>query len=339
MPVKASKENPIYTTYIIAGGNKYDVSPAVTGLNFSDQHNQMAQSLSIDMMNTKVGSQWLSSIIDVGARVFVYANDGSRNEEVFRGEVWTRPYRSSLQDTELTLKCYDNLIYFQESEDAEYFSSGKSTKDIMSALCSKWGVQLSYTYSSITHGQLALRGTLSDVMTADVLDLVHERTGSKYVIRSEKDVVKVMPRGQNSEIFAFRAGENAIRTNSEITKNGMVTKVIILGKAEDKTDRQPLEATISGDTGKYGTLQKIVDRKENTSLEDAKAEARSIVKEHGTPKCEYELRAPDVPWIRKGDKVYVNAGDIQNKYLIATSVDRTISNNEKQMTLTLEPVS
>lgn len=333
--MKASKKNPIYTVYIISGSNKYNVTPAVIDLDFSDQKKQLAQCVTIGLMNVRANGTLLTSILKVRDRVFIYADDGSRSDEVFRGYVWTRSYGSSLDARDITLKCYDHLIYQQESEDAEYFSAGKSSKDVMASLCSKWGVKLEYSYESITHSKLALRGNLTDIFMDDVLDLVKDRTGKKYVIRSEKDVMRVLTQGTNTTVYSFKAGENAISTRSECTMDGMVTKVVILGKADDN-DRQPVEATINGKTSQYGTLQKLINRSENTSLADAKKEAQGILKEDGAPKWEFEVRAPDIPWIRKGDKVHVNAGDIVNSYLIAVSVDRSISSKKKEMTLTLE---
>lgn len=333
--MKASAKNPVYTVYIVSGETKYNVSPAVINLDFSDQKKQLAQCVTIDLVNVKAGSRWLAGLVNVRDRVFIHANDGTRNEEVFRGYVWTRGYGSSLKDREIRLKCYDNLIYLQESEDSEYFSAGKSSKDVTSALCSKWGIKLEYSYESITHSKLALRGNLADIFTGDVLDLVKDRTGKKYVIRSEKDVMKVLPHGANDTVYSFKAGENAISTSSECTMAGMITKVVILGKADDN-DRKPVEATVSGKTGQYGTLQKLINRSENTTLADAKKEANSILKEAGDPKWEFEVRAVDIPWIRKGDKVHINAGDIANSTLIAVGVDRTISSKKKEMVLTLE---
>ena len=333
--MKASVENPIYTVYVIAGNTKYNLTPAVATLDFSDQKKQIAQCVTIGLMNVQTGGQWLTSILNVRQRVFIYANDGTRNEEVFRGYIWTRAYKSGITDRTISLKCYDNLIYLQESEDSAYFSAGKSTKDVLSTFCSNWGVKLDYRYESITHSKMALRGNLADIFTADVLDLAKERTGKKYVIRSNKDTMQVLPEGSNTTVYSFKAGQNAISTGSECTMAGMVTKVKILGKADDN-DRQPVEATVTGKTDEYGTLQKLINRSENTALADAKKEAQSIIKEDGTPKWEYELKAPDIPWIRKGDKVHVNAGDIVNSYMIATSVDRTIDNKGKFMTLTLE---
>ena len=333
--MKPSKENPVYSVYVTINNVKYDLTPALISLDLSEQENQLAQSATIDLFNTLVDGKYLTGLLTVRNRVTIYANDGERSDEVFRGFIWARPYTSGLEDRELTLKCYDHLIYLQESEEAQYFSAGKSSKDVVSSLCSKWGVKLDWSYSTITHSKMALRGPLSDIIMSDVLDLVKDRTGAKYVIRSEKDVMKVMGVGQNSTVYSFKSKENAIQTRSESTMDGMITKVVILGKADDD-GRQPVEATVDGDTSTYGTLQKIISRNENTALADAKKEAEGILKESGQPFWEWQVRAPDIPWIRKGDKVYVNAGDIYDSNLIVASVSHTISSTKKEITMTLK---
>lgn len=331
---EATIQKPEYTAYIVSGSTKYNITPAIEEIDISDRQKQIAKCVTFQVMNTKVAEDWLSSLLGVRNRVYMYADDGSENKEVFRGFVWNRNYKRSGGDRNLQLKCYDNLIYFQESEHFAYFSAGKTTKDIFSSLCKSWGVKLKYTYESITHSKLPLRGNLSDIFTADLLDLVKDRTGKKYVILSEKDVMEVKTVGSNTTIYRFTADQNAIQTYSSCTMDGMVTKVIILGKADDN-ERRPIEATVSGNTAEYGTLQKLIDRDENTSLKDAKKEAQSIIDENGEPKWEYELHAPDVPWIRKGDKVYVNAGDMSGYYIV-TGINRTIGRKKRDMVLDLE---
>ena len=334
--MKASRKNPIYTAYIVSGTTKYNISSVVTSYDFSDEKKQMAQRVTIELVNIKVGGTRLSKLLKVRDRVYVYADDGERSEEVFRGYIWTRSSKDQLSGKELTLKCYDNLIYFQESEESEYFSSGKTTEAISAALCAKWGVKLEYTYSSITHSKMALRGTLSDLFTADILDPVKKQTGKKYVIRSEKDVMKILPVGANTTIYTIRVKDNAAGLSEESTMDGMTTKIIILGKA-DGEDRRPVEATVSGDTAQYGTLQKIVTLDSNTTVEKAKKEAETTIAEEGKPKSEYAANSPDIPWIRKGDKVKVEGPD-WNKHFIVVDIDREIKKDAKTMTLTLEDV-
>ena len=332
--MKASPQNPFYTVYIVSGNTKYNITSAIEGIEINDEEKQMAKSVTIQIMDAKSGDRKLSSIINVRDRVFVYADDGEKSDEVFRGFIWTRGYKESTDDHKLAIKCYDQLIYLQESEDSQYFSSGKQTKDVMASICKSWGITLQYSYESIKHSKLPLRGTLSDMITSDILDLVKKDTGKKYVITSEKDVMYVKTEGQNKTVYNIKAGENAISTTSETTMDGMVTQVKIVGKA-DNNERRKVEATVKGDTDKYGTLQKVVSRDGETSLSELKKEANTTIKEDGKPKWESEVVVPDIPWIRKGDKVKVEAGDI-SKDLIAVSINRDIDNSAKKMTLTLK---
>lgn len=333
----ASQGNPEYTAYVISGGTRYHLTPILLSMDFSDTKKQIAQRVTVQLTNVLVDGTWLSSIFQPRDRIFIHANDGSKSGEVFRGFLWDRAYKSSNNERTLKFTCYDNLIYMQESEDSLYFSAGKSTKDIVSAICSNWGIKLNYSYSSIHHSKMPLRGKLFDILTADILDLVKKRTGKKYVVISDQDTMYIKHVGQNTTIYKFLAGKNVISTASGWTMEGVITQVVIVGKADDD-DREPIEAVVSGNTSELGTLQKIENRDENTSLADAKLEAKNTIDENGAPKWEYEISGPDVPWIRKGDKVFVDAGDIDEKYLIVTEVDRSIEMKAKTMTLTLEDV-
>ena len=61
--------------------------------------------------------------------------------------------------------------------------------------------------------------------------------------------------------------------------------------------------------------------------------------QNSDPKNEYEITGPDIPWIRKGDGVYVDAGDINEKKLIVTAVSRSCDTKNAKMTLTMVDVS
>ena len=333
----ATLTKPSYTVYVVSGSKKYDITSALISLDRYEAVSQIAQRVKLELANFLVEGTHLSSVLKARDRLFVYANDGTESKEVFRGYIWERAYKSTGNERILKITAYDNLIYFQESEDSLYFTAGQSTQDIMSSICSKWGVQLNYSYSSNTHEKLPLRGKLYDIFTADLLDPVKKRTGEKYVILSDQDTMYVKPVGANTSTYKLLAGSNVVGAASGWTMEGIITKIVILGKVGED-DREPVEAIVSGDTDTYGTLQKIQNRDENTSLEDAKKEAQNTIDEEGKPKWEYEVTATDIPWIRKGDKVYVDAGDIVGKNLIVTEVDRTADKKKRQMTLTMEDV-
>lgn len=329
-----SLTNPDYTCYIVQGTVKYNVTPALIAADRSEAKKELAQCVTLELANVKVGDKYLSELIKARARVYLHADDGSKDDEVFRGFVWTGGGQDSMTDKNFTLKCYDNLIYLQESEASEWFASGMRTEAIVTKISDNWGVKLDYRYHSITHPKMALRGNLSDILTADILDPVKERRGRDYTILSIKDVMTVTAVGQNKTIYHIVEGKNATSASYEFTMNGMITKVVILGTA-DSEDREPVEASMVKNYRKYGTLQKIIRRSGETTLEEAKEEGENLLDENSTPKYSYMVKAPDIPWIRKGDKVYVNAGCIKDMYLIVDDIDRTVDNTKKEMTLTL----
>lgn len=326
--------NPKYTVAIITKNNtKYNVTGAITKLQLKENDGEIAQHAEITLVNVEVNGSYLSGLINVRDRVYIYANDGEKTEEVFRGYVFTRPYSSS-RKKELTLDCYDNLIYFQESEDYQYFSAGYSTKSVCGSICEKWGIKLVYNFESITHPKLPLRGTLADIFLTDLLAEVKKKTGKKSVMRSIQDVVHIDHVGANTTIYKLYRGKDGTvtDTNSEITMKGMITKVIILGK-EDDNERAAVEDTVSKNTDIYGTLQKILSSSSGTNLAEVKTEATELIEENSVPKEKFRVTAVDIPWIHKGDKVYVFAGDMSG-YFIVLSI--THSYNDKTMTLEVE---
>ena len=333
----ASAANPIYTVHIVTKTRSYNVTSLLIDMDIRESKNQIAQSVTLNLYNHMVEGKWLSSIIKVRDRVVVLANDGTKSQEVFRGFIWDRDYHSSLSDREISLKCYDHLIYLQKSEINEFFESGKTTQEIVQTLCNDWGVKLEYSYESTTHEKLVLRGNLADILTSDILDMVKDRSGQKYSITSYKDVMRIKRVATNESVYKIVAGKNAVSTKSRNTMDGVVTKIVIYGKA-GKDDRPKVDATLSENTEEYGTIQKIISRSENETIDAATAEAQNILDKNSVPKNTYEVQAPDIPWIRKGDRVFVDAGDIQSKYLIVTDVDRNLSSREKKMTLGLEDV-
>lgn len=334
--MEASKENPLYSVVIIQeGGDKYEVTPVVTAISLSHQKEQLAAQANLTLVNIPYGETYLNAMLAVRQRVFIYANDGERSEEVFRGFIWRIAYRSSVDTREFEVQCYDGLIYLQESEESAFFPSGWSTESILNSLLSDWGVSLSYKYQSITHGKLALRGALSDIIVSDVLDEAQKQTGKKYILSMEENSLVVRTAGDNASYYKIAQAGNAISTYEKTSMEGMKTKVVILGEGSDDA-KTPILATVTGDVDKYGTLQALVDKDEEKTLSDMQAEAQSTLDEKGHPSKEYEVKCSDIPWVKKGDQVYIEAGSIDGKTLIVWSIERIISNTEKTMTLILE---
>jgi hypothetical protein len=332
----ASATNTQYSVYIVSNKIKYDVTNALLSLDFSEQEKQMAVSVTIDLCDVDVNGKPLSSLLALPDSVSIYANDGTTNENVFMGYIWDISPKNSLEDDNITIKCYDKLVYWQESEDAVFFVAGRKTTSILSEVAKSWGFSLTYEYEDITHEQLVLRGAIADFITADVLDPIQRSTGKKYVIRDEKGKIYIRRVGQNQTVYTISQDSNVTEVRRYMTLNGVVTQVIVLGTADDD-GKSPIEAVAAGKTSQYGTLQKIITKNEDTDIKKSKDEAFSIIENEGVPKWEYDIKAVNIPWIRKGDKVKVETAKL-NGHFIVKSVSRDISNRGQVMTLTVADV-
>lgn len=328
--MNASKIYPIYTvTAHGADGTTYGLTNATIDLMIDEPKSGLANKVTFSLRNAAVGTKKLRDVLSLKMRITVTANDGETKKQVFSGFLWSIKHTGGV---EKTLQCiaFDPLIYPQKSKDCMYFSAGKSTHSVCATICEKWGLKLQFAYQSITHPKLPLNNKYISDMLIEVLDASKNQHGKKYVIRFESDVVKILTVGSNTTVYGFARKKSMIGGSSEISLDGVITRVAIAGTADDN-DRQPIEATVSGKTSQYGTLQDIITRQTDTTLTEAKAEAGEILKEKGTPKPTYNRTLPDVPWVHKGDKI-----NISDEELNADCIVLSVTHDAKHKTMEVE---
>lgn len=328
--MKAALHNPIYTAVAVASdGTKYTLTKAITDLMLDEADGTLAQKVSLFLRNVKVGNTLLSSIIKLKMRLFVYANDSQKKDEVFRGFIFDKTKEESTEKI-LKIVAYDNLIYLQQSKDCLYFSAGKQTDAIIKTICKKWGISCSYSYVRMEHPKLPLNNMNISDMVVEVLEAVRKQKGTKYTMRSTKDAFQVLKQGSNTTIYQFRSKKTVISTKSTETLDGMVTKVVIYGN-EDDDEYRAVEATVKGETDDYGTLQDVVTMSGDGTLAEAKEEANEILEEKGKPFETHELKALDVPWVRKGDLINVNTDNLKGDYIV-----KSVTHDALKKTMTME---
>lgn len=326
----ASVSYPIYTAEAVAlDGTKYELKNATLDLTIDENEKELADKVTISLANTSLGTNLLSAFLSLKMRIFVYANDGSKNEEVFRGYLWE--VTSSVgTENELKIVAYTNLIYLQKSKDCMYFSAGKTTDTVLKTICNKWGIELSYEYDTIEHPKLPLNNKYIADMVIEPLDAVKKQKGSKYIIRSKKDAMQIRKTGTNTETYTFESKKSILSTKSEVSLDGLITRVVIYGN-EDDDEKREVEATVDGDTEKYGTLQDVVLISGDATLAEAETEANEILKEKGEPEKKHTVELPDVPWVHKGDYIYIYALNLSGKFLV-----NSVSHEAKNKTMSAE---
>lgn len=281
------------------------------------------------------GGSRISSLAQPGCIVVIIADWGTASEEVARGTIveWEPDLKGSGSST-FDVTAYDELFNLQQSQDNRYYAAGTGTKSAITAIFTDWGIPVEkYDGPDVAHAKTLFKGEyLSDILL-QLLDDAAKKGAAKCVIRATKGKVSVLPKGSNKTIYHFDEDTNVTVSRDKISTANLVTRVKVVGK-EDSEGRQPVEAVLDGLT-QYGIRQRIHNRPEDDSLATAKAAAQEVLDEQGNPTRDLVLEAPDVPPIRKGDKIHVKAGTL-NGYYIVKAVRHNAANRSMSMELETE---
>ena len=313
-------------------GKKFNVTDFITNLSWEETEKEISARISFTVFNKKTEKGRISSIIKLGTLIIIFASAGGKEQEVIRGYVvdWNPSFSESYE--KFSCKAYDNLYNFQSSQDNVYYSSGISTQSAITKLFSKWGIKMGeYKGPNITHGKLKYQNdSLSDIVI-DILKEAKKKGGKKCFPRANKGKVDIIPYGANSLVYQFESAENVVSIEHSMSTSNLVTRVKIVGQSTKKKQGK-VEAVLNGQTKKYGIRQKLVIRSKSDKLADAKKEAQDILDEQGYPESSINATLPDIPFVRKGDLIYIKAGTLNN-YYYAKSVRHQVDSGEMDLEL------
>lgn len=312
--------------------NQYDITDYVCSTGWEENKNEISVRLSFSVKNDETALGKLSNLIKPGCVVGIFAacNDGF-SDEVARGFVTN--WNPTLQNNADSLKCtnYDILYNLQQSQDNRFYSSGTGTQAIITQLLEDYEIPTNdYSGPDVAHGKLKYNNSYVADIIRDVLDDVKKKGYGTYLLRATKGYVNVVERGSNTDIYVFKV-ENTKSVSATISTADLVTRVRVVGQADDE-GKTSVEATLNGLT-QYGIKQKIYTRGTDESLADAETAAQELLNENGTLDEAMTIVAPDIPFLRKGDIVYVMAS-VSNDYYYVVSIRHDCDTHS--MTIDLE---
>ena len=133
------------------------------------------------------------------------------------------------------------------------------------------------------------------------------------MIRASKGKTSIIPRGSNKIVYVFKT-DNTKSVSESMSAGNIVTRVKVIGQADDD-GKSSVEAVLNGLT-KYGVRQRIYTRGSDESLKDAMSASQEILDENGNIDRKISVQGPDVPFIRKGDLVYLMAGTSEGYFFV-----------------------
>lgn len=296
-------------------GEQLKIDDYIENLGWEENENELAARISFTAKNHKTAKGILGEAAKIGCMVGVLVQAGnSASVEVARGYLVSWNPKESLSGSTLACTCYDELYNFQQSQDNVYYSPGAGTKTVLTELFDRWQIPVeTYEGPDVTHAKLVYKSeSLSDIIK-DLLDDAQKKGAPKCIVRASRGMVSILPYGSNKTVYCFEA-DNIKSVNHSLSSQGMVTRVKIIGQADDE-GLSPVEATLDGQI-KFGVRQKIHIREKDSSLEDARSAAQEILNEKGDLQEKITVGAPDVPFIRKGDVIYLRAAGLKAHYYV-----------------------
>ncbi len=317
---------------VTSKGKQYDIKDYIEDLGWEESVNEISMRLTFSCRNDKTSKGYLQSLITPGCLVVVTAVYGKKKQEVARGyvTVWNPVLKNDSDAFKCT--CYDELYNLQKSQENRYFSKGTGTKAAIKKIFKDWKVTLGkYSGPNVKHGKKKFSSKyLSDIIL-EFLDDAVKKGKPKCVIRASAGKVSILPYGNNGTVYVFDK-DNITSVDYSKSIADLVTRVRVMSKVDDK-GKSKVQATVNGLT-KYGIRQRIYTRGTDESLKDAKTAAKEILNENGSVKLDITLNTPDVPFIRKGDVVYVKNAKVSTGYYHVTGIRHDA--DTASMTMNLE---
>lgn len=298
---------------LLPDGSSLPLTNVARGLRWEEQAGEISVRLEFSVLNQKMGDEWLHMKIPLGGRTILQADWGEGWREIHQGTIFDWKYENESLGI-LNVKSYDMLIHLLRSKDDRWYPAGTQARVILEDISKAWNIPIGQNdLPSMKLAAQPFRNQTLANMKMSVLDQVAKRGGGKHIIRASDGQVHIMRRGQNQPVYYF--GSDIVRRMSDQHDiEELVTRIKIIGK-ENKKGRSPILATMDGRT-EFGILQEVVYSQQYDTAAAAKTAAQEILKERGQPRKRRSITAPDLPFLRRGDKVYLSTGTLEGYFFV-----------------------
>lgn len=328
-------ENIDYKLIVICeDGKQINLNPLLHKMSWEENSKELSARLSFSLHNGTLDGKRISDIIKLGCIAVVVAKMEQESREVIRTKLYSWDIQKTNGEEVLNCTGYDDLYVLQKSYDHYFFAAGTSTRSIITDIFKSWSVDVDYQGPDVTHAKTVYKNQSVAEAIYDTLEDAYKQDGVRCIIKADQGNILVVPRGSNAITYHFEETNDAnlILASQKLSIADLVTRVQIVGK-EDEEGRRPVEAVVDGKT-EFGVLQKIYSHHQDDTLEKAISDAQQILNDQGVPQQELHLQSIDIPMIRKGDQIHINACGL-NGYYFVTSIQHDCDN--RTMSMEIEP--
>jgi hypothetical protein len=298
---------------LLPEGDRLSLTNVANGLSWEEQSGELAARLKFQVLNQKVGSGWLHQKLPLGGRTVLRADWGQGWQEIHQGIIFDWEYTNDSVGV-LSITAYDMLIYLLRSKDDRYYPNGTQARVVIEDIAKAWEIPIGQIdVPDVALSKQVFRGDTLAGMLEKVLDQILKRGGGKHIVRANGGKISILPLGQNSMVYRFE--DDVIqRVTDKQDLEDLVTRIKIVGK-ENEEGRAPIVATVDGKT-EFGILQDVLYQEQYDTAVAAKTAAEEVLSERGDPRKQRTIFAPDLPFLRKGDKVSISAATLEGDFVV-----------------------
>lgn len=157
--------------------------------------------------------------------------------------------------------------------------------------------------------QKVFRGRPIGEAIAWILERVERQGGGRYLLRSADGLVHVLRVGQNTPVYRLPRALVVSWEHGEDIQD-LVTQVKLVGAPDEDEQSQVLvikatSAAYGDHTKAFGTIQEIIFDEDADTFTKAERVARQLLDERGGPRVRRRFVVPDVPFLRRGDRIVI----------------------------------
>ncbi len=312
--------------YEVVLANQYFLRELVETITLEDSLDEIAYRASVRLVVTDdfqqigiaPGQEMRVSGVPFGGSGMVYL--------LHPGMVWQCESETKGQK-HINVTVYDKTIYLAKSKDEYLFPAGQTATQRLQQYVSAWS---DITLNNISDTGIPLAKavyraqSIYSMIQADLKETV-DKGGEMYRPRMTPDGLELYKLGSNETVVVLEADQNLEEISQRRTLEGTVTQVKVLGNASED-ERSPVLALVTGETDKYGTLQKVLSDSKITDTGAARTAGEGLLS--GVQET-FSVTGIDINTIRAGEKVQLSSTE-----LLVTSIKHELG-SPGHMTLEL----
>lgn len=222
-----------------------------------------------------------------------------KEEELFRGLIMS----TGQSDTKkMTFTAYDNAVYLANNDDSFSFKN-KRASDIFTHCMTRIGATVGTVDDTgyVIPELIKPKTKIYDVLL-DSLSTTYKNTGIRHYIFSDKGVISLKRRIENTIQWVIEPGANLITYSYTNSIQDIKTRFRLLSK-EGKVIAERTNADLESKIGIFGAVDELPEKYNSAQIDEL---IDSMIKENGYPKKSLTVTALGLPDVISGKCVYIS---------------------------------